>query len=66
MISKFGKKDIITCLQSSIGAAMHYLCCDKRPAMPDRMTSMYKEADFKHRAQYLSYQLSFVGIVTSD
>ena len=45
---------------------MHYLCCDRQPAMPDQMTGMYKEADFKHRVQYLSYQLSFEGIIASD
>ena len=40
-------------LQSSLGSAMYYPCCDQRLTTPDRMTGtsvLDKEADFKHRA----------------
>ena len=30
------------------GPAMYYLCSNQGPAMLDRMTGTYKEADFKH------------------
>ena len=33
--------------------------------MPDHMAGTYKEADFKHRTYYVSYKLSFEGIIAS-
>ena len=41
-----GKNDIVACLQSSLGFAMYYLCCDQGQAKPTRMTGMYKLRDW--------------------
>ena len=43
-----------------------YVCYDWELATPDWLTGMYKDVDFQHRVYYLSYQLNFEGIVTSD
>ena len=60
---RFGKNDIIPCLQSSLRSNMYYLCCNQRPATWDRMASTYKEVDFTIDSTLLPTMCPLVGLL---